>query len=331
MSRWKMLSVHPGIVAVLALFAGGLFTEIVIDSGDDGHGNKTRTIRVEVGKKAPVGDLQVEPEAPSKPGSAETTLRDETPDEVPREVLEAGQDETSVLAERLEPEPVGGAQTVSCRKDFSGGVYSSRNGQRPTEFVLHYTVSPNRPGWGDVLGIRDYFTRTRIASAHYIVDFEGHCLQMVPTTHKAWTQGSANPWAISVEIIATGRETRADWESSPLFSKRVLVNLARDNMRRYGIPLRRVNPQGCVFVPGWTDHDSLECGNDHTDVTPNFPYALFAKQLRETPLAERLAKARRSHRILHAKLRRKGASASARKQWRAQNYTLHRRYGKALA
>jgi N-acetyl-anhydromuramyl-L-alanine amidase AmpD len=310
------------IAAVISLLLGLTLGITVFD--DDGDGKPDRvTVTVEKRSKAPVGDLQIEPEPVSKPGVAETTLRDETPDEVPAEVLESGQDDTSILAEKLNPDPVGGAQTVTCRKDFSGTVYSSRNGQKPTEFILHYTVSPNRPGWGDVLGIRDYFKRTRIASSHYIVDFEGHCLQMVPTTHKSWTQGAANPWAISVEIIATGRETKAEWLRSPLFKRRVLAGLARDNMKRHGIPLKRVNPTGCVFVAGWTDHNALECGNDHTDVTPGFPYVEFSKQLREGGEKERKRRTwARRHKALH-KLSRPLTSAE-----RSKNRTYHKLLGR---
>jgi hypothetical protein len=55
----------------------------------------------------------------------------------------------------------------------------------------------------------------------------------------------------------------------------VLADLMRDAMR-HGIPLRRVDPVGCNFIPGWTDHNALECGNNHTDVLPNFPWDVLA-------------------------------------------------------
>jgi hypothetical protein len=50
-------------------------------------------------------------------------------------------------------------------------------------------------------------------------------------------------------------------------------------MARNGIPIRRVDPIGCNFIPGYTDHNALECGNDHTDVLPNFPWDVLGKQL----------------------------------------------------
>lgn len=227
------------------------------------------------------GDLQVLPEKPSDPVTkdpADSALRDSTPETVPEQKLEDGAEKSDEISEGLEPKPVGGAQNYDCRQDFSGGVYSDRSAS-PTEWVNHYTVSANVAGWGDVEGIQAYFKRTRIASATYIVDFEGHCLQMVPESKKPWTQGSANSWAISVEIIATGSETKQQWLDSPLIKQGILSSIARDAMRRHGIPLKRVDPVGCVFVAGWTDHNALECGNNHTDVSPNFPYATFQKQL----------------------------------------------------
>lgn len=237
----------------------------------------------------PAGDLQApKPDAgePVTEAPKDSELRDETPPEVDPQTLKDGADKTNKLAEPLpdKPQPVGGAQGFSCRRDFSGQVYSSRNGVKPTEWINHYTVSSNVTGWGDVLAIQAFFKRTREASVHFILDFEGHCLQMVPLSEKAWTEGAANPWGLSVEIIATGGESRSQWLNAPIFKRHILAALARDTMKRYGLPHKRVNPVGCVFPPGWTDHNALECGNAHTDVMPNFPYDVFQRQLDEGPV-----------------------------------------------
>lgn len=194
----------------------------------------------------------------------------------------AGAAKTSDLARNLAPRgPPATGKTVGpkCQVDYSGHVYSDRTA-RPTEFVLHYTVSHNAKGWGDVYAIRDYFKRTRVGSAHFILDFEGHCLKMVPLRSKAWTQGNANSYAYSVEIIAYGNEPAREWKAAPIFRDKILAGLVRRVMDYGGLPLRRVDPDGCVFVPGWDDHEALECGNDHQDVTPHFPYRLFGRQLR---------------------------------------------------
>lgn len=268
------------VLAILVLVFGTLQAE----DGSIPKSNPDPIVKIEPAPtptaSPPVGDLQVEPENPSKPGDAEETLRDETPDEVDPEVLEdAKKQNEQIGGTELNPQPVGGAQNYRVRKDFKCHAYSSRNGQRPTEFVLHFTVSPNRPGWGDVLGIRDYFCRTKIASATYIGDFEGHFLQQVPESEKPWTQGAANPTSISIEIIATGLETRQEWLDSKLFKKGLLAELMRDSMRRNGIKIVRVDPRGCIFPVGYTDHNALECGNDHTDVGLNFPWDTLKKQL----------------------------------------------------
>lgn len=226
--------------------------------------------------------------APPAPPSAGQPKQDDAPNSDLNSDLRA---ETGVSAEddarnraigrAQKPRTSPGARAImpACRTDYSGRVWSSRNGVRPTEFVLHYTVSPNRPGWADVEAIENYFSSSRVASSHYIMDFEGHCLRMVHGDDKAWTQGNANPWAISVEIIATGRETNRQWRESRLIKGKILARLVRAVMDARGMRLRRVNPSGCVFPSGWTDHNALECGNDHHDVTPNFPYRVFARQL----------------------------------------------------
>jgi N-acetyl-anhydromuramyl-L-alanine amidase AmpD len=180
----------------------------------------------------------------------------------------------------LERPSNGGAQNYACATRYVVNR-SSRGGVRPTMFVLHYTVSGNRPGTGDLDAIRGLFNSPSFgASSTYGIDFEGNCQQWVPESQKPWTQGAQNPRSISVEIIATGRESRAQWLASPLIRNGRLAALARDSMRRNGIPLTRVDPVGCGAPAGWTDHDSLECGNSHTDVRPSFPFDVFARQLR---------------------------------------------------
>jgi hypothetical protein len=268
------------VFALLALLLSGVAVGVAVD--DDGDGKPDRFI-VTVPKKAPAGDLAA-PAGPAVEKAAGSELRDETPADVPAAELGAGKIATEQLGRPLEPGVVGGAQNYSCRTDFSGRVWSSYS-FRPTLGVLHYTVSANVAGWGDVNGIVSYFERTRVASADRVVDFEGNCTQMVPiTTGKSWTQGAANgATCFSYEIIATGRETRQQWLSSPLIRQGILASMARDDAARCGIPLRRVDPSGCVFLPGITDHNALECGNDHTDVAPAFPWDVFMRQVQDGP------------------------------------------------
>lgn len=274
---------------------------------------KTTTVPVSVA--APAGDLQTAAPTPGQPATeapADSDLRDETPPDVPAATLAKGKAATDQAADAAgvtdQAQPVGGAQNYSVRQDFSGHVYSDFGSVTPTEFCLHYTVSSNVTGWGDVLAIRDYFKRTMAASATYIADFEGHVLQMVPLSHKAWTQGAFNPFCrASIEMIATGRETRAQWLASKLIHGRVLASLMHDVMGKYRIPLRWVDPVGCAAPAGYTDHNHIECGNDHVDVGHQFPFTELARQLREGPngpCGQTCRNLRRRHRHVHAELRR---------------------------
>lgn len=143
--------------------------------------------------------------------------------------------------------------------------YSSRNGARPALLVPHYTVSANRDGWGDVDAIASYFNTSRAqASSHYIVDFEAHCAYLVSEQAKAWTQGWFNPWSISIEFIATGKEPDL---SEAAYRKGAKVFAAA--AKRWGIPIQPAIVDGCRIVrAGIIDHDALDCGNNHTDIRP---------------------------------------------------------------
>jgi hypothetical protein len=273
------------VLAVVLVLLGGGTVVVTVDGGEESRPvapGPIPTVAPDGGGRH--GDLHDGLDADDIPSAEPTTpshgganLRAETG------ISPAARARNDALAERPLEAPRARTPATSrppCREDFSGRVWSSRGGVRPTEFVLHYTVSSNRVGWGDVLAIENFFSTQRTASSHFIVDFEGRCLKMVPERQKAWTQGNANPWAISVEIIATGRESAAAWRASPLIADRVLARLVRNVMDRWDLPVRRVDPVGCVFPPGLTDHNRLECGNAHTDVAPSFPWRVFMRQVR---------------------------------------------------
>lgn len=320
------------IFAALAALLSALAVTVTITSNPTDH---THTTVIRVGKAAPVvqpvapavtanvpaGDL-----VPQTVGGKVVPLADSTPPNVPQAALTAGQqfNDTTAQQQLLPPQAPAGAQSVYCRQDFSAHAYSDRTVPKPTEWVNHITVSTNVPGWGDVYSILHYLPKVT-ASATFIMDFEGHCMQMVPLDKKPWTQLGANSTSISVEIIANGHEPRSLWLSSPIFKKHILANLARDVMKQYGMPLRFVDPVGCTFQPGWTDHYHLECGNNHVDVTPTcartvlsdptrtfhpfqpltctgFPYDAFQKQLTAFDKATQLPLLRYQHTRIHLRL-----------------------------
>lgn len=152
-----------------------------------------------------------------------------------------------------------------CITDLIQTNFSSRAGTRPKMLVGHLTVSRNSAGWGDVNAIRSWFNQSRAqASSNYIIDAEGNCKYIVPETAKAWTQGAANPVSISIEFIHFSTTNPDEKWTEAQLRKGALV--FADASKRWGIPIRLVNPSGCTWPAGVTDHDRLECGNSHVDV-----------------------------------------------------------------
>lgn len=75
--------------------------------------------------------------------------------------------------------------------------YSSRNGQRITHIILHYTTSRNVKGtlsWFKTPGSR--------VSAHYVIDRNGDIYQCVKDDSKAWHARKANSYSIGIEHVA---------------------------------------------------------------------------------------------------------------------------------
>jgi hypothetical protein len=198
--------------------------------------------------------------------------RSERPPDVPPAELAAGAEQRALFAKRdrlPRTAPLAAPQQAGCRSQFVRN-YSSRNGVRPRLWVVHYTVSPNRAGWGDVDAITSWFTNPASqASSHYIVDDEAHCAYVVRESDKAWTQSTHNPWSLSMEIIATGREGRL---TSPAGLRRI-GQVISDSAERWDIPLRRGAVSGCTVTrSGIVDHAQLgSCGGGHSDIRP---YAL---------------------------------------------------------
>jgi hypothetical protein len=151
---------------------------------------------------------------------------------------------------------------------------SSRGGVAPRLFVLHETVSANRPGWGDVDAIVSLFNRPAFqASAHFVIDHEGHCAYVVPLARKAWHVIGFNSVAVGVEMIDTA--TRADGSycggSAKAAGCAKLASVWRTVHARFpGIAARAGGTSGCsVTLPGIVDHRSLgSCGGGHSNIGP---------------------------------------------------------------
>lgn len=196
-------------------------------------------------------------------------LRSEEPAGVPQQLLERVQKQQDALAQNDQlpaVTPDAAPQQRGCVTRLVQN-YSSRRGVAPRLFVLHYTVSPNRPGWSDVYAVASLFDRAAFAaSSNYIIDNEGHCLYIVRESDKAWTQAAANPVAVSVEVINSGHEPT--YAAKAGLKKIGLV--AHDVAKRWQFPLQRGVVAGCLVVrPGIVQHKDLgACGGGHFDISP---------------------------------------------------------------
>ena len=275
----KTLSAIAAFLVALGTLIGAL-----VDSDPSPTTKTIATVNTEapatpaqVAEAPPAGELQSSPEEVDQ-------LQDPTPNEVPVEVLDKAEEHNDRLQENLDPQPVGGAQGYSIRKlnpltTAGFGAFRSK----VNEFCLHYTVSPNIPNsWADIYNVENYLQRVGL-NATFLADFDGHILQAGSTDRNPYTQGWFNQYCESVEIIATGKESRQEWLNSRLIKKGILAAFVRDRLRARGIPIRFVDPVDCNAPLGWTDHLHMECGNDHVDVGPNFPYKLFQKQMMDGP------------------------------------------------
>jgi hypothetical protein len=297
------------IAAALAALTAAGFTIVVTDDGNHHH-----TVTVHVGAKAPptaqvVPIVVPKPGEPNKPvvvladkdqqlsasqASADANqhpstlpvagaldvhedMRDETPPGVAPATIKQGVART-VRAEKhilVAPAQPGGAQIYDCRKHYV--VNQSALTHRIIGVAMHFTVSD--PGSLDAIHTL-FNTPSFGASSTFGFELYNHrCEQWVPLDRKSWAQLTANSFYWSIEIISRDR-TRAQWLETPAFKDGSLAALVADLLIRAGAPPRLVDPVGCTFLAGVTDHSRLECGNTHWDVGKNFPWDVFMHQVR---------------------------------------------------
>lgn len=273
------------IAALIVLVGLGAAITIVV-SDDDGNGRPDRIVIELHGQDdqpagVPAGPETLtleEPAVAALEGAKRGDLGDhddlvnERPPGADTGELEAATLQQAELAKRADlPDatPLAAPFQRGCRTRLVGN-YSSRAGVPPRVFVMHYTVSRNRPGFADVDGITAYFNgRGSSASSHYVIDREGNCNYIVRETSKAWTQAAGNPVSIAVEVIAYGDEP--DLLGPGGYRKVGLVYA--DAARRWRIPLQRGRVSGCRVVrAGIIDHRAFgSCGGGHHDVGPFEP------------------------------------------------------------
>jgi hypothetical protein len=238
----------PKISAAIVTAVAAILTAVSLNVvlGTDERGHPTITLKVE------------------------HNLHSENPAGVSAKQLDAIRDQQDALAATDQLPiiaPDAAPSFPGCVTRLIDNNYSSRRGVKPRVIIDHYTVSANRPGWGDVYSIADFFNRPATqASSHFIIDGEGHCLYIVPVTQKAWTEAAANPVSVGIEVINTGREAAYLAPAGKAKLAQVHVTLGK----LLGLPMQRAILRNCVVArPGITDHNSLgPCGGGHHDITP---------------------------------------------------------------
>ncbi len=316
------------IAVLLAILAGGIIA-VTVDPNDGAPSTPPVTFKVDGLDAGKATDTVVTVPAPVVAATApklEDDLQNEAPAAAPVDALQAARDAAAEVAATLAPLPTAGATAgfEGCRTQFVANQ-SSRRGVRPTMMTLHYTVSPNRPGWADVNAVVALFDRpSSQASSTFVLDAEGNCAFIVPVEQKPWTQAAGNPFSVSWEIIATGRESV--YLPPPGLARLRATML--EVSRRTGIPMRRGEVNGCVPVrSGIVEHrDWGVCGGGHVDITP-FPIDRVVAQVAGGCDAKcaRTRSLRSRNTLTHAELRRRSCAPADRTR-SARCVVLHRRH-----
>lgn len=278
--KWKVW-----LPILLTIFAGLGVSIVVEDSNNDNRPDRTIiTIGKKVSPEQPVvvvdknqelskGEADAQSEA--DPTSIGPELHEDAKDETPEGKVLPDPATRIPTEDLVPPSPPAGAQSYSCMRHYVANHAANR--ARKVQLVLHYTVS--KPGSLDAIW-RLFNIPSFAASSDWLWEpLTSRCQRIVPPGRYSWTQGRFNSVSESIEIMAMGTESRAFWMDSVIKDGK-LAALVADRLKAMGSPPRFVDPKGCTPEAGWSDHYHLECGNDHHDVKPNFPYKEFGEQVK---------------------------------------------------
>lgn len=150
----------------------------------------------------------------------------------------------------------------------------SPGGVSQNKFVFHTTESGDN--W-DIYECGDFFANPNNGvSSHFGTSQHNPGLvgAYVDENNKAWTQGNANPYCISVEMCAYASWSRSEW----LDRHRALVDTSADLAawicQKYGIPVRSLSASEAQnpSTKGICDHvDFGAWGGGHHDCGEGFP------------------------------------------------------------
>ena len=152
--------------------------------------------------------------------------------------------------------------------------YSSRGGAGVRLIVLH--TAQGGVGPGAAVDLAHYFqsSSSGVSSHVCIDDTPDRVVECVKRGNAAWTQASANPVSVSVELCARAEWSAAEWDRHPV----LLETLARwiaEEAAYFGLPIDRLSDaESQGSGRGVTDHDALgSWGGNHWDVGEGFPWS----------------------------------------------------------
>jgi hypothetical protein len=294
------LSFKQLLALVAAVLAAGITIAVVVD---DGPGpSHHRSVTVHIGKQTLVDNADADAKAndpvalaPPARKVAQSFAAD------PRDLVGnlRGPDHGPIA--KLLP-PFAADEIPGCRTRFLRTNWSYRTvAQSDVElFWLHFTGGPDKPGTrAEVDGLTAYGNQPSAGvSWHFNMDKDGNCDYNVPLRYKAWTEAGANSTGISIEVAGVGDAPYL--RAGGVRELRRIVDAVHQRYPKIRVVLGGVS--NCrPTKPGIVTHYmGGPCSGGHTDIRP-LSLAAVVHQL-QAAAPDPIAKARRSHRIVHAKI-----------------------------
>lgn len=290
------------LVAVFTLVLAVGLTVTITDNGPDHGPGKPRTsTQIHIGKKTLVDNADQD----AKPNdvvpldkTAQKVAKDYAANKFDLRGNLRGQDQGPVA--KLLP-PFAADEITGCRTRFLGTNWSYRTVPQDQVilFWLHFSGGPDKPGTrSEVDGLTAYGNQPAArVSWHFNMDKDGNCDYNVPLRYKAWTEADGNSTGVSIEVAGTGS---GDYLRAG--GVKQLRRIIDEVHQAYpGITVRLGGVSNCQPTRGGivTHWMGGPCSGGHTDIKPHdLPKVIAELVAANDPLVA----ARRSHRIVHAKI-----------------------------
>lgn len=155
------------------------------------------------------------------------------------------------------------------RKWIASPNYSSRGGSSVRLIVVH-----TAEGARTIEELGNFFASSSAGvSSHTGADDKKNIVgEYVKRGNKAWTQGNANPVAVSIELCAFAKWSTAEWDKHPNMLKNCADWIAEE-AKYFGIPITKLSSsQAQGSGRGVCDHNALgSWGGGHWDCGSGFP------------------------------------------------------------